>query len=77
MRLTRILYAMAPVVKSFDYLVIGGGSGGLASARRAAEFGIKACIIEESRWGGTCVRMQHLVISILLDYYFTNIDWFL
>ena len=46
---------MAPVTKHFDYLVIGGGSGGLASARRAAEFGVKAAVIEEGRWGGTCV----------------------
>ncbi|KAH9488315.1 hypothetical protein Btru_063767 [Bulinus truncatus] len=48
---------MAPIAKKFDYLVIGGGSGGLASARRAAEFGIKAAIIEEGRWGGTCVNV--------------------
>ena len=30
-----------PTVKHFDYLVLGGGSGGIASARRAAEFGVK------------------------------------
>ena len=52
---TRFFSSMAPVVKKFDYLVLGGGSGGLASARRAAEFGIKAAVIEEARWGGTCV----------------------
>ena len=46
---------MAPVTRSFDYLVIGGGSGGLASARRAAQLGVKAAVIEEDRWGGTCV----------------------
>jgi len=48
---------MAPVTKKFDYLVIGGGSGGIASARRAAEFGIKAAVVEEGRWGGTCVNV--------------------
>lgn len=48
---------MAPVVKTFDYLVIGGGSGGLASARRAAEFGARAAVIEQGPWGGTCVRI--------------------
>ncbi|XP_046585393.1 glutathione reductase, mitochondrial-like [Haliotis rubra] len=53
----RLVATMPPVVKTFDYLVIGGGSGGLASARRAAEFGVKAAIIEESRWGGTCVNV--------------------
>lgn len=42
--------------KEFDYLVIGGGSGGIASARRAAEFGVKVGLIEKQRLGGTCVR---------------------
>jgi pyruvate/2-oxoglutarate dehydrogenase complex dihydrolipoamide dehydrogenase (E3) component len=27
--------------KAFDYIVIGGGSGGMASARRAAQYGAK------------------------------------
>uniref|UniRef100_A0A8C6R4W9 Glutathione reductase, mitochondrial n=1 Tax=Nannospalax galili TaxID=1026970 RepID=A0A8C6R4W9_NANGA len=39
----------------FDYLVIGGGSGGLASARRAAELGARAAVVESHRLGGTCV----------------------
>jgi glycerol-3-phosphate dehydrogenase len=57
MRLSlRLLAKMPPVVKKFDYLVIGGGSGGIASARRAAEFGVKVGLIEEARMGGTCVR---------------------
>ncbi len=30
----------------FDYLVIGGGSGGVASARRAAIYGAKVGLIE-------------------------------
>ncbi|KAK3776325.1 hypothetical protein RRG08_039911 [Elysia crispata] len=54
---SRFISNMAPVIKKFDYLVLGGGSGGLASARRAAEFGIKAAVIEEGRWGGTCVNV--------------------
>ncbi|KAI5786059.1 hypothetical protein FPQ18DRAFT_350094 [Pyronema domesticum] len=47
---------MAPVPrKHFDYLVIGGGSGGLASARRAAGVYKKnVAIIESGRLGG-CV----------------------
>jgi glutathione reductase (NADPH) len=48
---------MAPVVQKFDLLVIGAGSGGIAFARRAAEFGVKAAIFEEGRWGGTCVNV--------------------
>lgn len=41
----------------FDYLVIGGGSGGLASARRAAHYGAKVAVIESGRLGGTCVNV--------------------
>ncbi|KAJ3346869.1 Glutathione reductase [Entophlyctis luteolus] len=43
--------------KVYDYLVIGGGSGGVASARRAASYGAKVAIIENNRWGGTCVNV--------------------
>ncbi|CAI9558955.1 unnamed protein product [Staurois parvus] len=42
---------------SFDYLVIGGGSGGLASARRAAELGARAAVVESNKLGGTCVNV--------------------
>ncbi|KAF3765484.1 hypothetical protein M406DRAFT_78289 [Cryphonectria parasitica EP155] len=49
---------MAPISKETDYLVIGGGSGGLASARMASsKFGAKAMIIENKRLGGTCVNV--------------------
>ena len=42
---------------SFDYLVIGGGSGGLASARRAAEYGARVALVESGELGGTCVNV--------------------
>ncbi|KAI1433230.1 putative glutathione protein [Xylaria sp. CBS 124048] len=49
---------MAPVSKETDFLVIGGGSGGLGAARMAsAKFGVKAMIIESGRLGGTCVNV--------------------
>ncbi|KAK5115001.1 GTP-binding protein gtr1 [Meristemomyces frigidus] len=49
---------MAPIQKECDYLVIGGGSGGLASARRASGmYGAKAIAIENKRLGGTCVNV--------------------
>lgn len=41
----------------YDYLVIGGGSGGMASAKRAAAHGAKAAIIEYGPIGGTCVNV--------------------
>ena len=42
---------------SLDYLVIGGGSGGIASARRAAALGARVLLIESGRLGGTCVNL--------------------
>ncbi|KAE8285664.1 Glutathione reductase, mitochondrial [Larimichthys crocea] len=41
----------------FDFLVIGGGSGGLAGARRASELGAKTAVIESHKLGGTCVNV--------------------
>ena len=41
----------------FDPIVIGGGSGGIASARRAAEYGARVALIESGRLGGTCVNV--------------------
>ena len=41
----------------FDFLVVGAGSGGIASARRAASYGAKVGIVERSRMGGTCVNV--------------------
>ena len=40
----------------FDLFVIGGGSGGIATARRAAEYGAKVGLAESGRLGGTCVN---------------------
>lgn len=51
------LVASTAEPEEFDYLVIGGGSGGIASARRAAAHGAKAAVIERARLGGTCVNV--------------------
>ncbi len=40
----------------YDLITIGGGSGGLAVAEKAASFGKKVAIIEGSKMGGTCVN---------------------
>jgi glutathione reductase (NADPH) len=45
------------VTSSFDLIVIGGGSGGLAHAQRAADYGAKAAVIESGPLGGTCVNV--------------------
>jgi glutathione reductase (NADPH) len=43
--------------QAFDLISVGGGSGGLACAQRAAEFGAKVAVIEPHRLGGTCVNV--------------------
>jgi glutathione reductase (NADPH) len=43
-------------VSDFDLFVIGGGSGGVACARRAAEYGARVALAEPDRLGGTCVH---------------------
>jgi glutathione reductase (NADPH) len=48
---------MIQTIKKFDYLVIGAGSGGIASGRRAAMFGKSVCILENRKIGGTCVNV--------------------
>ncbi len=45
------------VSSRFDLLVIGGGSGGIAHARRAAEYGAKVAVVDYGPLGGTCVNV--------------------
>ena len=45
------------MVKECDYIVIGGGSGGIASANRAAMHGAKVILFEGKEVGGTCVNV--------------------
>ncbi|MGD8911725.1 MAG: glutathione-disulfide reductase [Candidatus Thiodiazotropha sp.] len=40
----------------FDLITIGGGSGGLAVAERAAKYGRRVALVESSQMGGTCVN---------------------
>lgn len=45
------------MTKHYDYIAIGGGSGGIASINRAASYGKKCAIIEVKHLGGTCVNV--------------------
>lgn len=42
---------------AFDVIAIGGGSGGLAVAERAAQLGRRVLLVESNRLGGTCVNL--------------------
>lgn len=44
------------MVQHYDLIAIGGGSGGLSVAERAARYGARCALIEAGRLGGTCVN---------------------
>ncbi|HSG63948.1 MAG TPA: FAD-dependent oxidoreductase, partial [Gammaproteobacteria bacterium] len=44
-------------MRTYDFIVIGGGSGGLAAAQRAAQYGARTLLFEPGRLGGTCVNV--------------------
>ena len=59
----------------FDLFVIGGGSGGVACARRAGAYGAKVALCEPSRVGGTCV-IRGCIPKKLMRYGATFADHF-
>lgn len=42
--------------KSYDVIVIGAGPGGYVAAIRAAQLGLKACVVEREHLGGICLN---------------------
>ncbi|MCU0710173.1 MAG: dihydrolipoyl dehydrogenase [Pirellula sp.] len=51
-----------------DLVVLGGGPGGYVAAIRAAQLGMNAaCIDENSRFGGTCLRVGCIPSKALLE----------
>lgn len=44
-------------MKQYDLVILGGGSGGIATANRASEYGAKVAVIEGNQLGGTCVNI--------------------
>ena len=73
---SNIASTMAPTdVKAYDYIVIGGGSGGSGTARRAASwYGAKTLLIENGLSGGCCVNVG-CVEHIPTFYLHFNITW--
>ncbi|HHH43245.1 MAG TPA: glutathione-disulfide reductase [Gammaproteobacteria bacterium] len=45
------------MTRHYDLIAIGGGSGGLSVAERAARYGAKCAVVESGRLGGTCVNV--------------------
>jgi glutathione reductase (NADPH) len=53
--------------KIVDLIVVGGGSGGIATARRAAEYGARVVLVESGLLGGTCVNVGCVPKKIMWD----------
>lgn len=53
--------------EQFDLITIGGGSGGLAAAQRAAEHGARVALIEPAPLGGTCVNVGCVPKKIMFN----------
>ncbi len=51
---------------SFDIAVIGGGPGGYVAAIRAAQLGLKTCVIEREHLGGICLNWGCIPTKALL-----------
>ena len=51
---------------TFDLVVLGGGSGGYATAIRASELGQSVAVIEKDKVGGTCLHRGCIPTKALL-----------
>ena len=51
----------------YDLIVLGAGSGGMASAVRAAKYGAKVAVIEQKYLGGTCVNLGCVPKKIMFN----------
>ena len=54
------------VTTDFDLIVLGGGSGGYATALRAAQLGLTVALIEKDKLGGTCLHAGCIPTKALL-----------
>jgi len=52
--------------RSFDVLVLGGGSGGYAAALRASQLGMTVALVEQAKVGGTCLHNGCIPTKALL-----------
>ena len=55
-----------PAGSTFDIVILGGGSGGYATALRAAELGLSVALIEKDKVGGTCLHYGCIPTKALL-----------
>lgn len=51
---------------TFDIVILGGGSGGYATALRAAQLGLSVALVEKGKLGGTCLHNGCIPTKALL-----------
>ncbi len=51
---------------NFDVIIIGGGPGGYVAAIRAAQLGLKTCVVEKKHLGGICLNWGCIPTKALL-----------
>src|SRR5690349_14479305 len=61
-----VLVADQATAQEFDILVLGGGSGGYATALRASELGFSVGLVEKGKLGGTCLHNGCIPTKALL-----------
>ena len=54
------------MIKEYDVVIIGGGTGGYVAAIRASQLGLKAAIVEKGKLGGTCLHAGCIPTKALL-----------
>ncbi len=52
--------------EQFDVVILGGGSGGYATALRAAQLDLSVALIEKDKLGGTCLHRGCIPTKALL-----------
>src|SRR3972149_4364990 len=57
---------MSNATKEFDLAIIGGGPGGYVAAIKAGQLGLKTCLIEKDKVGGTCLHSGCIPTKSLL-----------
>ncbi len=53
-------------MNDFDVVILGGGSGGYATALRSAQLGLSVALIEQDKLGGTCLHRGCIPTKALL-----------
>ena len=61
-----VLVADQATAQEFDILVLGGGSGGYATALRAVQLGFTVGLVEKAKLGGTCLHNGCIPTKALL-----------